>query len=261
MEQLDEKVYECTLVVEAHMICDLLARAGISARVDGEFLAGVAGELPLGSAVKVRVASERAAEARAVIAEWEKAQPPDVAGQTAPPQRAPLKSPLWFLTGAIAGGLIAAWMLRTPQSRDGIDYDGDGDYESTFFYAGQALRRAEFDRNNDGKPDARWHYDLQGYEERYEGDDDFDGRFEIQADVDANQWRSARFDLDGDGRPEETQRYRHGVLDTAQLHDANGRVVAREAYRNGERISAEFDRDGDGTFEQRVEFDRFDMPK
>jgi hypothetical protein len=261
MEQLDEKVYECTLAVEAYMICDLLARAGISARVDGEFLAGVAGELPLGSAVKVRVASDRAVEARAVIEEWEKSQPPEAAGQTAPPPRAPLRSPLWFLTGAVAGGLVAAWILRTPENRDGIDYDGDGDYESTFSYSGQAPRLAEYDRNNDGKIDARWHYDLQGYEERYEGDDDFDGRFEIEADVDAGQSRSARFDLDGDGRPEETQRYRHGVLDTAQLYDGSGRVVARETYRHGERVSAEFDRDGDGTFEQRVEFDRFDMPK
>jgi hypothetical protein len=38
-------------------------------------------------------------------------------------------------------------------------------------------------------------------------------------------------------------------------------LLARETYRHGERISAEFDRDGNGTFEQRVEFDRFDMPK
>jgi hypothetical protein len=55
MEDLREKVYECTLPVDAHMICDLLARAGISARVDGEFLAGVLGELPVGSTIKVRV--------------------------------------------------------------------------------------------------------------------------------------------------------------------------------------------------------------
>jgi hypothetical protein len=37
MQQLKEKVDECALAVEAHMICDLLARTGISARVDGEF--------------------------------------------------------------------------------------------------------------------------------------------------------------------------------------------------------------------------------
>jgi hypothetical protein len=71
MENLTEKVFECTLPVEAHMICDLLARAGISARVDGEFLAGAGGDLPLGNSVKVRVDPARAAEgASARIASW-----------------------------------------------------------------------------------------------------------------------------------------------------------------------------------------------
>ena len=68
MESLTTSVYECSLPVEAHMICDLLARAGISARVDGEFLAGAGGELPLGNTIKVRVDPSRAAEAREVIA-------------------------------------------------------------------------------------------------------------------------------------------------------------------------------------------------
>lgn len=75
MEQLTERVYECSLAVEAHMICDLLSRAGISARVEGEFLQGAAGDLPLGNTVKVRVDPARAAEAREVIADWEKLQP------------------------------------------------------------------------------------------------------------------------------------------------------------------------------------------
>ncbi len=75
MEDLREKVYECTLAVEAHMICDLLARAGISSRVDGELLAGALGELPLGSTIKVRVDPARAAEAREVIDEWERMPP------------------------------------------------------------------------------------------------------------------------------------------------------------------------------------------
>jgi len=45
MKDLREKVYERALAVEAHMTCDLLARSGICARVDGEFLAGPGGEL------------------------------------------------------------------------------------------------------------------------------------------------------------------------------------------------------------------------
>ena len=77
MENLSEKVYECTLAVEAHMVCDLLSQAGISARVDGEFMQSAMGEIPLGNAVKVRVDPARAAEAREVIADWEKLQPVD----------------------------------------------------------------------------------------------------------------------------------------------------------------------------------------
>ena len=260
MENLSEKVYECTLAVEAHMICDLLARAGISARVDGEYLAGVAGEMPLGAAVKVRVAPERAAEAREVIAEWERLQPP--ADATPPVPRPAWLSPLWFGTGLIVGGLATVWLLRTPLSSNGVDYDGDGDYETDFFYSGQVISRSEIDRNNDGRTDERWHFDHLGLEKRYEGDDDFDGKFETQVDVKLGNWELARLDVDGDGKADEIRNFRHGILTSAHVLDpASGRVVARESYVDGERAVAEFDRDGDGTFEERVEFDRYDMPK
>src|SRR5689334_23604672 len=98
MEQLTEKVYECNLAVEAHMVCDLLSQAGISARVDGEFLQSAAGEIPLGNTVKVRVAAARAAEAREVIADWEKLRPADDPS-TPPAKGSRLKSPLWFAGG------------------------------------------------------------------------------------------------------------------------------------------------------------------
>src|SRR5690349_10699722 len=103
MESLTTSVYECSLPVEAHMICDLLARAGISARVDGEFLAGAGGDLPLGNTIKVRVDPSRAVEAREVIAEWERDNPPDPAPQ--PVTRAAWRSPLWFMAGAVVGAV------------------------------------------------------------------------------------------------------------------------------------------------------------
>ncbi len=103
MENRTESVYECTLAVEAHMICDLLSQAGIAARVDGAFLAGAGGELPLGNTVKVRVAPARVAEAREVIADWEKRS------RRPTPWCRPRCTPmLWFLLGAMAG---APWSL------------------------------------------------------------------------------------------------------------------------------------------------------
>jgi hypothetical protein len=112
LENLREKVYECTLVVEAYMICDLLARAGISARVDGEFLAGAGGDLPLGSSIKVRVDPARAAEAREVIDEWEREQPPPDPG-TAPP-RSRVRAHWWFLIGMLVGASIMFVALKMP---------------------------------------------------------------------------------------------------------------------------------------------------
>ena len=141
MEDLREKVYECTLAVEAHMICDLLARAGISARVDGEFLAGAGGDLPLGSTIKVRVDPTRAAEAREVIDEWEKVQPPPEPGAT--PPRSRTRSPLWFFAGLLAGGAIAFFVFRTPYTRSSVDFDRDGVNDEIYHYRGNVLDLVE----------------------------------------------------------------------------------------------------------------------
>ena len=84
------------------MVCDLLSQAGISARVDGEFMQSAMGEIPLGNAVKVRVDPSRAAEAREVIADWEKQQPVDpVAVPVTKTSR--FKSSLWFFIGLLVG--------------------------------------------------------------------------------------------------------------------------------------------------------------
>jgi hypothetical protein len=253
MENLSEKVYECTLAVEAHMVCDLLSQAGISARVDGEFLQTGGGELPLGNLVKVRVAPTRAAEAREVIAEWEKSQPPG--GATPPLNRTPLAAPLLLLFGALAGGAAVA-LLYSQSSSMGIDYDRDGRADTVYRYSGQRHTDTEMDRNFDGKPDARWTFDWNGFEEHYEADDDFDGRFEWQSEVEDGNVKRSVLDVDGDGRPERVSQFRNGVLASQDYYFASGgRIVKREFFVAGLLESAEFDDDGDGRFERRVHYD------
>jgi hypothetical protein len=66
-----EKVFEASNGLEAHLIRDLLERAGVPSRIDGEFLTGGIGELPVGNLVVVSVAAEHVAEAREIIADWE----------------------------------------------------------------------------------------------------------------------------------------------------------------------------------------------
>jgi hypothetical protein len=262
MEQLTENVYECNLAVEAHMVCDLLSQAGISARVDGEFLQGAAGEIPLGNTVKVRVDPSRAAEAREVIGDWEKLQsPPESTG--APAARRPrFRSPLWFFIGMVVGGAGVVVLMRNPASANGVDYDGDGRYETTYHYAGTTLTTSTFDRNADGKPDARWKFDLRGFETAYESDDDFDGRFEWQGEAERGQPAHSVLDSDGDGRPEQAVYFRYGVPERIDYYFASGgRVVKREFLEGGLATHAEYDDDGDGRFERRVEYDAHGDPK
>ena len=253
MESLTTSVYECTLLVEAHMICDLLARAGISARVDGEFLAGAGGELPLGNTIKVRVDPSRAAEAREVIDEWQRLNPPDAPPTSAVPPR--WRSPLWFFVGVLIGGGVMLLALRTPVATDRADSNDDGILDEFYVYRGQALSRVDYDRNADGMIDARWLYDLNGHPERYESDDDFNGSFEWSHSIREDSTADHVRDADGDGRPELMMHFRHDVARGDTLYSADGRVVARSRYDNGVLVSREIDKDGDGRFERRIEFD------
>lgn len=253
MEQLTEKVYACNLAVEAHMVCDLLSQAGISARVDGEFLQSAAGEIPLGNTVKVRVDPARAAEAREVIADWEKLQP-------AEPTPIPVAkgrgawSLLWFAAGLIVGAGVMCLALRTPSTFDSVDYDGDGHADIKYTYNGRAIARMDYDRDDDGKVDARWIFDVNGAEKEYDSDDDFDGRFEWQGEVEDGEVVRSVLDADGDGQPEQVVHSRNGVTQSTDYF-AGGRIVKRAHFLAGTLVVAEFDDDGDGTFERRMEYD------
>ena len=263
MEDLREKVYECSFPVEAHMICDLLARAGISARVDGEFLAGAGGELPLGSSIKVRVDPARAAEAREVIDEWEREQPPpEPSTPTMVESRSPWRSPLWFFAGMMVGAAALYVASRSPVISTSADFDGDGIEDEIYYYAGATLERVDYDRNADGKVDARWISDLRGVPKRYEGDDDFDGRFEWTFLTEGGQVVTQMLDSNGDGRPDEVLHLQHGVQRSAEIYDEDGRrVVARQTIGGPFDTSVEIDTDRDGVFERRFQYDRYGEPK
>jgi len=259
MENLSEKVYECTLTVEAHMICDLLARGGVSARVDGEFLTGAGGDLPLGNTVKVRVDPARAAEAREIIADWEKLQPPE---PIQPVRRSSWNSPLWFVAGILVGGGIFYLAFTSPSTASGADYDGDGVDEEVYHFEGNTLRMTDYDRNADGKVDARWSTNFRGVPTQYTADDNFDGYFESTSDAKNGQVVTATLDENGDGRPDAISHYSHGVIASIDVYDdAGNRVVAREKYTDGWHTSTDFDMDGNGVFERRVDYDRFGNPR
>lgn len=70
-------VYDAENLIDAQLVCDLLASAGLEARVLGADLAGGLGELPAGGLVRVWVAPEQAVRARDLIDEWQAGGIPD----------------------------------------------------------------------------------------------------------------------------------------------------------------------------------------
>jgi hypothetical protein len=67
-------VYEASLSVEAHMIKHLLEQGGLKAFVQGEYLQGAMGELPVTGLVRVMVNDEDYQEAREIIELWESSE-------------------------------------------------------------------------------------------------------------------------------------------------------------------------------------------
>jgi hypothetical protein len=68
-------VYSAQSVTDAHLIRGLLESEGISAFVYGGDLQGGIGELPVMGLITVRVADHFAAQACAIIADYERAEP------------------------------------------------------------------------------------------------------------------------------------------------------------------------------------------
>jgi hypothetical protein len=222
-------------------------------------LQGAVGELPPGGLVRVRVAPERAAEAREIIADWEKAQPADAPAVV---RRKTSWAPYAFLLGG-ALGFFAGWLqYNSPASSNGIDYDDDGILEERYFYAGQKQTGTEQDRNSDGHADVRFEYDSHGVATDSWYDDNFDRRFESHTELRRGQPHVMSTDLDGDGFSEEVVRFQNGVATEWDFVSPSSRaVVKREYYRAGRLFAADFDADADGKFERRVEYDALGEPK
>lgn len=106
--------YEAANAIEAHMLRDVLRQEGIAAHVLGEHLLGALGELPAAGLVRLMVDVEDFARARAVLEEWDQAQPaaaPDAAPSAGPDAAAASAWRRGLLLGfALGAGVAWAWL-------------------------------------------------------------------------------------------------------------------------------------------------------
>ena len=170
-------IYEAANSLEAHMILNLFEQAGLSGRVEGEYLQGAMGELPASGLVKVMISDEDYLAAREILSEWDRQQSAHSDNYT-------LKKPASLttgLTGFITGTILTALFYNSGAVRDNIDYNGDGTANEKRFYLDRKISRIEFDRNLDGKTDFIFHFDRSGRIVGAMADNDFNGSFESKS--------------------------------------------------------------------------------
>ncbi|WP_255516448.1 putative signal transducing protein [Luteimonas suaedae] len=248
------RIYEAAHLADAHMVRELLVREGIAAHIQGEYLQGALGEIPVSGQIGVTVAAPDAPRARAIVLDWERAVPERLTdaeeapsgAQAAAPVRSRVSLPATFGAGLLLGAGGCWLLLVGPEQTVPADEDDDGIVETSYVHTGERLRRIEIDRNGDGTPDLVHFSDWRGRPVRDTYDDDFDGRMETRVRHRGVVWHETTTDDDGDGRIDYRAEATAGVLFRETWYDHEGREIKRIVYEGGLPVRGTFDSDGDG---------------
>jgi predicted metal-dependent HD superfamily phosphohydrolase len=99
-------IYNAANPIDAQLVSDLLADAGIQTHVQGSFLVGGIGELPAGEMMRIWVADEAAGEAKRIIAEHDRGDTAEsLEMEMMPALRASWRR-MWSALGAPGEGLV-----------------------------------------------------------------------------------------------------------------------------------------------------------
>lgn len=256
-----QSIYQASDQIDAQRVVDLLASEGIAAHIQGGYLAGAMGDLPMQGLVSVWVADEDVVGALALI-ETEReamaAASDDVEDLAVPVRSARSSWAVGFAglaVGLVVGAGVTYWDLRQPGLTKQVDYDQDGMVDAYFDFEGEYLVRTRLDRNADGQVDDIYETPWES-DSRSQADDDFDGVFETRTWFSRSLVHATEADLDGDGFVEWRWEYRHGLPRIGVLRDASsGAIIKRQEFTAGMLAREEFDADGDGTLETRRHFD------
>ena len=255
-----KSVFEASTGLEAHMILNLLQQEGIDGRVEGEYLQGGIGELQAINVVRVVVAESDLAKAKSIVSDWESKQFED-----SPAKRSvqkPANTGRWFLFGLMVGIGGMYWLYNSPVTRNGVDYNRDGEIDEEWIFKANRMVRANIDRNRDGEIDMIQKYDRKGLIYVTEADDDFDGIYETKFKYRYGNLYLQESDLNQDGRIDYRAFFKDGVLNGVELLDpATNSPRKRQKYEMNKLVSAEYDSDGDGVYDVNYEYDYYEEIK
>ena len=251
-------VYEAANSIEAHMVLNMLEQEGIEGRIDGEFLQGGIGDLPAGGLIRVMVQECDYERARAIVQDWDAAQPE-------PPARAAPLAPsagrganvLLFAAGLAIGLLCSYFYARAPVHTQGLDHNGDGTLDEVWSFTRSGTMSAmRADRNFDGRYDFVLTYDDVGAPEQLDSDDDFDGIFESVLSYKRGNPGVLATDTDKDSFADLRTQYADGVVATVEhINPGSGMPQKIDYFKLGKLTHSDVDSDVDGKMDTRVRYD------
>jgi hypothetical protein len=248
-----KRLYEAQNNVEAHMLLDLLEQAGLSGRIDGEFLQGGVGEIQTMGFVRVMIEDQDYLQGKAIIEDWEANQPAEE------DQKIIIKKQSSFtawLIGLVVGVSATVFFYHTPVDEGGVDYNGDGKLDETWTYTHYKLSKTEIDRNLDGVVDLVYDYDRFGNTKSSLSDDDFNGSFETDILYEFNNGLLQKSDTTGDGFKDYIVRYEYGLAKQFEfINPATAKPLKIQYFDNLKLVRAEVDTDRDGVLDTVYEYD------
>lgn len=247
-----KSIYEASNTIEAHMILNLVEQAGLRGRVDGEYLQGGVGELQANGIVRVMVDEADYLEAKKIVEEWDSYQT-----STETEQEKNSSSPVTAgFVGFLLGLATLTFYYNSPVTDEGIDYNGDGQYEEKWKYKNGRASSAEVDRNFDGRIDTIYNYDRKGLIVSSASDENLDGIFETQMEYKYGQPIYQESDTTGDGFNNLRAIYTQGRLSQLKFYDPSTQQpvkIQRFGFFNMQ--SAEVDTNRDGKLDTIYEYD------
>ena len=172
-----KRIYEAESALEAQILEDLLRQQGVEAYVEGSFLQGAAGELPVSGLVGISVSEADVTRALNILKAWDNEQV-EVEEKFLGTTKKPVS--LFFILGLTLGALAVYVFYQLPERVITEDYNLDGHIDVKYIYKHGRLSKGEFDNNSDGKIDGIYLYNRYGEILSAKFDNDFDGKFETK---------------------------------------------------------------------------------